>query len=380
VRILIPGPSYIILQGLSGTAGGFLQAVSLVLYYVKITLLGSTPRSVYNIKYSPQTSNWGTLFPSTTLLVVITLGYSIISPIINGLAFAAFFLFYMLYKYLFTWVNDQPRSSDTGGLFFPKALQHVFVGLYIQQICLCALFFLAQDSSAKPSAIPEGALMIVLIVFTVGLFDVCTINSRSCLCQIFFQNTILNSYGPLLKYLPLTLVDRSHGGNMAVEQVVSTNAGEGQPLPSSSDIKVTDYGNKSQQANEVASPHPDGAEGGSVERAETSSFTDESYSSACARPVEAEGPTDFSHPAAVEEQRIIWLPSDPIGLVREIEQDLASQDILYSTEGAEMNGKGHVNVTLAPPEEARRAAIPPPSPGEGDEIREFSRNSVESSA
>jgi hypothetical protein len=151
-------------------------------------------------------------------------------------------------------------------------------------------------------------------------------------------------------------------------------------LPSSSDIKVTDYGNKSQQANEVASPHPDGAEGGSVERAETSSFTDESYSSACARPVEAEGPTDFSHPAAVEEQRIIWLPSDPIGLVREIEQDLASQDILYSTEGAEMNGKGHVNVTLAPPEEARRAAIPPPSPGEGDEIREFSRNSVESSA
>jgi hypothetical protein len=97
---------------------------------------------------------------------------------------------------------------------------------------------------------------------------------------------------------------------------------------------------------------------------------------------EAEGPTDFSHPAAVEEQRIIWLPKDPLGLVREIEQDLASQDILYSTGGAEMNGKGHVNVTLAPPEEARRAsAIPPPSPkSEGDEIRELSKNSVESSA
>ena len=175
-RILISGPSYIILQGLSGAAGGFLQAVPLVLYYVKITLLGSTPRSVYRIKYSPQTSNWGTLFPATTLLVVITLAYSIISPVINGLAFAAFFLFYMLYKYLFTWVNDQPLSSDTGGLFFPKALQHVFVGLYIQQICLCALFFLAQDSTHKPSAIPEGALVIVLIIFTVGVFDVRTLS------------------------------------------------------------------------------------------------------------------------------------------------------------------------------------------------------------
>ncbi|KAF8267559.1 DUF221-domain-containing protein [Lactarius quietus] len=363
--------TFIILQGLSGTAGGFLQAVPLVLYYVKITLLGSTPRSVYNIKYSPRTSNWGTLFPATTLLVVITLGYSIISPIINGLAFAAFFLFYMLYKYLFTWVNDQPLSSDTGGLFFPKAIQHLFVGLYVQQLCLCALFFLAQNSTHKPSAIPEGALMIVLIIFTA-----------------FFQNTILNSYGPLIKYLPLTLGDRSQTGNAGVEQVVPTTEDASQPLPSSSDVKVTDYANAStsgsnQQPNEAASPHPDGADDSAAKRVETSSFTDESRSSSpspCGRPMESEGPTDFSHPGAVEEQRIIWLPKDSLGLVHEIERDLASQDILYSTEGAEMNDKGHVDVTLAPPEEARRAAIPRPSPGEGDEIIDFSKISSESRA
>lgn len=139
------------------------------MYYVKITLLASTPRSVYNIKYSPRTSDWGTLFPTMTQLVAITFGYSIISPIINGLAFAAFVLFYFLYKYLFTWVNNQPASSETGGLFFPKAINHIFVGLYVQQICLCALFFLAENEKSKPSAIPEGALMVVLIVFTVSI-------------------------------------------------------------------------------------------------------------------------------------------------------------------------------------------------------------------
>jgi hypothetical protein len=115
------------------------------MYYVKLTLLASTPRSVYQSKYSPRTTEWGTVFPTMTQLVVVTFGYSIISPIINGLAFAAFFLFYLLYKYLFTWVNNQPRSSESGGLFFPKAIQHLFVGLYIQQLCLCALFFLAQN-------------------------------------------------------------------------------------------------------------------------------------------------------------------------------------------------------------------------------------------
>lgn len=80
-----------------------------------------------------------------------------------------FFLFYMLYKYLFLWQLQQPRANDTGGMFFPKAIQHVFVGLYIEEICLAALFFLAQDGNKKASAIPEGVLMIVLIVITVSL-------------------------------------------------------------------------------------------------------------------------------------------------------------------------------------------------------------------
>ena len=105
----------------SGTAAGLLQPVSWAMY-VKTTLLGSTPPSVYNVKYSPRTSDLGKLFPSITLLVVITFGYSIISTMINGFAFVMFFLLYMLYKYRFIWVNDHLLSSDTGGLFFPKAI------------------------------------------------------------------------------------------------------------------------------------------------------------------------------------------------------------------------------------------------------------------
>jgi calcium permeable stress-gated cation channel len=63
---------YMILQGLSGTAGGFLQIVNLIVYYVKLVLLGSTPRSVYTIKYGAQGVQWGTLFPGITLLVIIS--------------------------------------------------------------------------------------------------------------------------------------------------------------------------------------------------------------------------------------------------------------------------------------------------------------------
>jgi hypothetical protein len=149
--------TYTILQGLSGTAGGFLQIVPLIVYYVKLYLLGSTPRSVYGIKYGARSVAWGTTFPGVTLLVVIgassssspplsvfappadntprtALVYSVISPIINGLACFTFFMFFQLYKYLFLWQFEQPPSSDTGGLFFPKAITHMFVGLYLQQV------------------------------------------------------------------------------------------------------------------------------------------------------------------------------------------------------------------------------------------------------
>ncbi|KAF8962613.1 hypothetical protein BDZ97DRAFT_1824617 [Flammula alnicola] len=161
--------TYIILQGLSGVAGGFLQIVPLIIYYAKLILFGSTPRSVWSIKYVPRSVAWGTEFPGMTLLVVITLGYSIISPIINGLACATFFAFYQLYKYLFLYAYQQPTTTDTGGLFYPKAMGHIFVGLYVQQICL-------------------WALMVVLIVITAG-----------------FHMIINNSYGPLLTALPLSL-------------------------------------------------------------------------------------------------------------------------------------------------------------------------------
>jgi len=96
------------------------------------------------------------------------IAYCVISPVINGFGAAFFVLSALVYKYLFIWVYDQPPESDTGGVFFPKAIAHVFVGMYIQEICLCALFFLARDVDDKVSAIPQGVLMIILIVCTVS--------------------------------------------------------------------------------------------------------------------------------------------------------------------------------------------------------------------
>jgi len=48
----------------------------------------------------------------------------------------------------------------------------------------------------------------------------------------------------------------------------------------------------------------------------------------------------------MEDMRVVWLPKDALGLVKEIERDLDSHGILYSTDGAEMDAKGKVDVIL----------------------------------
>lgn len=96
------------------------------------------------------------------------IAYMIISPIINGLACVTFFLFFQMYKYLYIHQLEQKPELDTGGMFFPLAMQHVFVGLYIQQICLTSLFFLSRGADGEANCIAEGALTIVMLFSTVG--------------------------------------------------------------------------------------------------------------------------------------------------------------------------------------------------------------------
>ncbi|TFK34488.1 hypothetical protein BDQ12DRAFT_689686 [Crucibulum laeve] len=293
--------TFVILQGLSGVAGGFLQIVPLILYYVKLFILGSTPRAVYGIKYGQRSVAWGTLFPGITLLVVISLGYSIISPIINGLAVMTFFLFYILYKYLFLWTLQQSPTSDTGGLFFPKAISHIFVGLYIQQVCLCALFFLAQDDNKKASAIPEGALMVVLIVITAG-----------------FQAIISNSYGPLLHALPLSLADKTYALN-AAEEGITTAPSQSSSASAEERAKLTEQG--------VAPPDA---------HDEQKKKTEEDYG--------------FAHPAASRPQRTVWIPTDELGLSADEKAACRAAGVDTSARNAVMDAKGKVDITGGPPD------------------------------
>lgn len=279
---------------------------------------------------------------SPALLMVVTLAYSVLQPIINGMAMAIFFLLYQLWKYLFLYQLDQPSYTDTGGLFFPKAITQIFVGLYVEQVCLAGLFFLQQDSKKHPSCIPEGALMIVLLVITAG-----------------FHLILNDSYGPLLKSLPLSLVDRmsqDEVNSLAYEEQVAPAGSDGNRAPlqgekgaaSAANVDVASGGlvRRNGKGSLPPIPHSEELEVLPIDN-DVQEITKQSEGESAER---YGGLRDFTHPA-LQPARIVWIPRDTLGLGEEEAKDIRVRGIDVATRGAYMNEKGTVDVDTYPPGE-----------------------------
>ncbi|GAA5911541.1 uncharacterized protein JCM6883_005788 [Sporobolomyces salmoneus] len=333
--------TYFVTVSLSGAAGALLQIARLVLYYVKLVLLGSTPRSIYGVKYNMATVAWGTLFPSMTLLTVIGLTYSIIAPLICGFALVAFALYWFVYKYLFLLVIDNPPANETGGKFYPKALTHIFVGLYIEQICLAGLFFLAQDSNGNQSAIPQGAIMVVLIVITV-----------------LFQLLMLKSYKPLVDNLPLSMNARLEERNASMNGGSNSTQQHGSPNSNLRQVNTADTHERGEKHESTFPPTRVSMEEQQAlhdkQRGENNHHQHQTANSSPGGTLPGEEHLDrhaFDHPASYEDYPTVWIPQDRRGFYEREVGDTKSAGVDVSTEGATMNEKGKVDISRGPPEE-----------------------------
>lgn len=329
----------------------------------------------------------------------------IISPVINGFGAVFAIVSYWVYKYQYIWVMFQRPSEDTGGLFFPKAVSQVFVGLYIQEICLCALFFLARDEKQHVSAVPQGALMVVLIFGTAAVHFL-----------------LVNAYGPLRDSVPFSLVHltrRPHGSSNKIKgdgesfvsaksqtplnptppnerseysnesQEPSSSAGDYFPEPkrrdtakSWEDIKWDSMAQDWQPGKQGDSPPPSPpaiAKEHAQESATKESVTKESIEMAelgrTSTRVDPEDekeetaffavpggpgvypppptgldPAAFFHPATKNPQRTVWLPQDTLGMAAHELRGNVDAGVLTTTNNAFLNSNGKVKVVGRPPD------------------------------
>ncbi|KAI4745605.1 DUF221-domain-containing protein [Aureobasidium sp. EXF-12298] len=176
--------SYFVLQGLGVVSGTLLNLSGLVIFIVLGKFLDKTPRKMYKRWTSLSSMSWGTVFPPYTNLFVIAIFYAIIAPLVLIFAAGGLYLFYLAYRYNLLYVSN--ANIDTKGRVYPRALQQVFVGLYIAEGCLIGLFAIATGSSI--GALGPLVLMIIFMVFTA-----------------LYHLSLNAALEPLINYLPKSL-------------------------------------------------------------------------------------------------------------------------------------------------------------------------------
>lgn len=192
--------SYLMLHAFSISAGGLVQMSGLLQYLVISPAVDHTPREQLQRRVGISKVTWATVYPVYTNLACIgtqpeigrspspaneRIGiiYSVIAPLVLILVVIAFGMFWVVFRYNILYVTKS--ISDTGGLLYPTALNHLFVGIYTFEIFLVGLFLLARDKEQRWVCLGQAVIMIA----TTGVTGV-------------FQVVLNRAFGPLLGILP----------------------------------------------------------------------------------------------------------------------------------------------------------------------------------
>lgn len=296
--------NYILLLGFTRSAGEILRVAPLALFYILGKFLDNTPRKIWNRRNTMPQPNWGTLFPSFTIVSVIGLSYTIVAPIVVGFSMLSFALFYFVYRHQFLYVYEVPRDTETAGMHYPRALYQTLVGVYIMEIVLVGLFFVS--TIAKP----QGALMVVLLIIT-----------------IFFQVYMQRKFDPLTRTLPIEIpYDRLK--KLQTSETTSAKAEtalKGKPYPTLSNdhkyIRPSLDHQPYEDCRYVFTTHP--------------------------------AADWYKDPAMYSNQAVVWLPNDTatgVGAAPEEITNLQSKKgVFVSDQGATMSKDGKIEVANEPP-------------------------------
>ncbi|KAL5631731.1 hypothetical protein ACGC1H_007289 [Rhizoctonia solani] len=388
--------TYIVANGLAGSASALAQVGPLVVHFLKKYLFGSTPRQSFEVTFMMPHADFGVILPRMSLLCTIAFAYSVIAPVISGLALLAFGLYYVAWKFLFLWVYDQPEAQETGGLYFPLIVSNLFIGLYIEQLCLAGLFFL---DARQTVSLVLGIFMIILLVITIGV-----------------QILLRKSFAPITNFLPMSMATKSlhdrerrhQKHNQDDANPVTSDAEEDEmdlfkrdrlqtlirrkvnkklKLPTKpKEDKDTGFAPPAPPAEPGTSKLPDTAPQLSTPKLLTRTNTKDSHDSAkskrsnkskkldkeglqIAPPAPAqknsfgggdassEDDSDldefaFNHPNTYKDAPWIWIPKDKLGVSTVLLKELHAAKVEASDIGSKMNEKGVVTVSRNPPDEA----------------------------
>lgn len=223
-----------------------------------------------------------------TRLTNLALCYAIIAPLVLGFAAIGLYFFYLAHRYDLLFVSNS--TIDTQGRLYPRALMHLFIGLYVAEVCLIGLFAIATGSGV--GAIGPLILMIIFLVFTV-----------------VYHMSLSAALKPLIDYLPKSLV--AEQGLATTQRNDSIEKGHG------------DYGEKTDGAM-LDQPAPHKKPNMLTKFLKPHIYNDfETMQRLVADRVapapipEVDARVAYFNPSITTEVPNLWIPRDPLGISRQ---------------------------------------------------------------
>ena len=249
-----------------------------------------------------------------------------IAPLIMGFSTVGLFLIYFAYRYNLLFVFN--NTIDTKGLVYPRALQHLTVGVYIACVCQIGLFGVAV-------AIGPLVLQVAFLIFL-----------------ILYHLSLNAAVEPLLYSLPKSL-ETEEESLLAIEESRATETAGGHPPNGTQGSESTAAGEKDTVISKGEAPETLPATAGkkpnffmkwlrpdkyldyyTLRRLVPKNFADIAYSPEAERDA-------YYNPVISSPTPLLWIPRDSLGISK---QEIAhtSQVIPITDEGATLNEKGKI--------------------------------------
>ncbi|KAH8174698.1 hypothetical protein LIA77_06117 [Sarocladium implicatum] len=148
--------SYILIQCLANGGTTLIHPFDLLRHLI-LPKISHLPRTHYRVWRGLVRPYWGREFPVFANLGVIAIAYSCLAPLVLIFSAGGMTFMHVVWKYNLLYVYDS--DLDSKGLFYPRALTHILVGLYITTVCLVGVFGLKE-------AYGPMALMVLFLVVT----------------------------------------------------------------------------------------------------------------------------------------------------------------------------------------------------------------------
>ena len=175
--------SYVLVKALTGSSSALLQPVTLCAQLLSDSR-DITPRQKWQRQARFASIEWACLFPPLTNIAVIGIAFSVIAPMVLPFVLFAFVLYWFAHRYNVLYVYRYDYES--GGRFFVAALNQLFTGLYVMELCLIGHFFVATDEGGKSACVPHGIATIAVLALTAAY-------------QVYMNRT----FQSLMDYLPV---------------------------------------------------------------------------------------------------------------------------------------------------------------------------------